>query len=191
MKIADARQIYYAKQQKLSEEMKKVSKQKEKAAKNSMFSEAASLELSYKEIEKVYNENRKVLESIMEQKTSRVNSEALKQQDDAINDSFDDLGKIIMVFRRMAKGDIVPPGDEKKLMEYDSKMYMMAKNMQAFEQQMRKKIKQHESLWEDEEKKTAPDDPNEIADNSEYVGSLPNIDVPEITLDSTDIEGGE
>ena len=47
-------------------------------------------------------------------------------------------------------GDKVPAKDEKKLMEYDPKLYMMAKNAAAM-LEMRKR-KEHKSLWEDEKK---------------------------------------
>ena len=71
-------------------------------------------------------------------------------------------------------------------MEYDDKMYQMAKNMQAMAQQMEKEHEKHKSLWEDEEKKEYPD-PGEVADNSEYTGPLPDIDIPEVVP----AEGGE
>ena len=94
-----------------------------------------------------------------------------------------DMGKIMTVFRRLAHGDTVPQTDEKKLMEYDDKMYQMAKNMQMLAQQMEKERKKHKSLWEDEEKE-APDDPTEIADNTEYAGELPDIEIPDVSSDT-------
>ena len=44
--------------------------------------------------------------------------EVAKQQGEAMEESVEDLGKIMEVARRLMDGDIVPPTDEKKLMEY-------------------------------------------------------------------------
>lgn len=46
----------------------------------------------------------------------------------------DELGKIMTIFRRIANGDIVPWSDEKKLMEYNSEMYQVAKNIAAMKE---------------------------------------------------------
>ena len=66
-------------------------------------------------------------------------------------------------------------------------MYQMAKNMQLQAMQMDKKHKKHKSLWEEEEKET-PEDPMEVADNTEYAGELPDIEIPEVAVD---MGGGE
>ena len=71
-------------------------------------------------------------------------------------------------------------------MEYDDKMYQMAKNMQAMAQQMEKELEKHKSLWEDEEKKEYPD-PQEVADNSEFGGELPDIEIPEVTTENIEL----
>ena len=47
--------------------------------------------------------------------------------------------------------------------------------MQMMAQQAEKERKKHKSLWEDEEEITS-EDPTEIADNTEYSGTLPDID---------------
>ena len=81
------------------------------------------------------------------------NLEAAKQQGEAVKKEVEELSKIMMVFRRMSKGDIVPSKDEQKLMDYDKDIYKVAKSMQAAAQQMKKKLKKHKSLWEEEEEK--------------------------------------
>ena len=96
-----------------------------------------------------------------------------------MKEEMENMGKIMTVFRRLANGDTVPLSDEKKLAEYDEKMYTMAKNMQAMARQLEKEHEDHDSLWEDEEKKEYPD-PGEVADNSEYAGPLPDIEIPEV-----------
>ena len=64
--------------------------------------------------------------------------------------------KVMAIFRRISKGDIVPQLDEKKLMEYDQKLYMAAKQSQAMSQ--REERKKHDSLWKDEEKRVQPEE---------------------------------
>lgn len=52
----------------------------------------------------------------------------MKEQNKEAEEYVKDVGKIMTIFRRIANGDIVPWRDEKKLMEYSSEMYQMAKN---------------------------------------------------------------
>ena len=190
MKIGEAKPIYYANRKELVDQMRSLSKQKEEADKKykltgeSAFSEqAATLEISLDVTKQAFEENQKVIDSLMEQWANISNMESSKQQGEAMKEIAADMGKIMTVFRRLAHGDIVPQTDEKKLMEYDDKMYQMAKNMQMLAQQMEKERKKHKSLWEDEEKE-APDDPTEIADNTEYAGELPDIEIPDVSSDT-------
>ena len=190
MKIGEAKPIYYANRKELVDQMRSLSKQKEEADKKykltgeSAFSEqAATLEISLDVTKQAFEENQKVIDSLMEQWANISNMESSKQQGEAMKEIAADMGKIMTVFRRLAHGDTVPQTDEKKLMEYDDKMYQMAKNMQMLAQQMEKERKKHKSLWEDEEKE-APDDPTEIADNTEYAGELPDIEIPDVSSDT-------
>ena len=194
MKIGEAKPIYYANRKELVDQMRSLSKQKEEADKKykltgeSAFSEqAASLELSLNATKQAFEDNQKVIDSLMEQWANISNMESSKQQGEAMKEMAADMGKIMTVFRRLANGDTVPQSDEKKLMEYDDKMYQMAKNMQMLAQQMEKERKKHKSLWEDEDKE-APEDPTEIADNTEYAGELPDIEIPEVV---SDMGGGD
>ena len=190
MKIGEAKPIYYANRKELVDQVLSLSKQKEEADKKykltgeSAFSEqAATLEISLDATKQAFEENQKVIDSLMEQWANISNMESSKQQGEAMKEIAADMGKIMTVFRRLAHGDTVPQTDEKKLMEYDDKMYQMAKNMQMLAQQMEKERKKHKSLWEDEEKE-APDDPTEIADNTEYAGELPDIEIPDVSSDT-------
>ena len=191
MKICEARPTYYQNRRTLVDQLRTLSKQKEKAEASyrvtgdSKFSEeAATLELSIKDTEKAFEENQAVLDSMAEQHAAIMNMEASKQQADAVAEEGKNMMKIMTVFRRLCNGDIVPLTDEKKLMEYDEKMYSMAKNMQAMAQQLEKEREKHKSLWEDEEKKEYPD-AMEVADNSEYAGPLPDIQIPEVAPPET------
>lgn len=51
------------------------------------------------------------------------------------------FGAVLEIFRRIARGDRVPPKDESALMEYDMKLYLSAKN--AAQMAARKKIKKY------------------------------------------------
>ena len=193
MKISEVRPTYYRNRRELVDQIRDLHKQKEKAESayrvtgDSSFSDqAASLELSIKATDEAFRENQAVLDSIAEQHAAVWNMEVSKQQGDAMKEEMENMGKIMTVFRRLANGDTVPLSDEKKLAEYDEKMYTMAKNMQAMARQLEKEHEDHDSLWEDEEKKEYPD-PGEVADNSEYTGPLPDIAIPEVAP----AEGGE
>ena len=186
MKIKEAQPIYYANRKKLVEQtrtlyaQKKDAEQKYRLTGDTKFSEeAATLELSLQETNEAFEKNQKVIDSLMEQWCAVSNMESAKQAGEAMEKSAADMGKVIMVFRRLANGDIVPQTDEKKLMEYDFKMYQVAKNMQMMAKQAEKEREKHKSLWEDEEE-TTPEDPTEIADNTEYSGTLPDIEIPDV-----------
>ena len=191
MKISEAKPTYYENRRVLVDQIRSLHTQKEKAEAtyritgDTKFSdEAASLELSIKDTQKAFEENQAVLDSLVEQEVAVFNMENSKQQGDAMKDEMENMGKVMTVFRRMAKGDIVPLTDEKKLMEYNEKMYTMAKNMQAMAQQLEKEHEKHKSLWDEDEEKKEYEDPTEIADNSEYYGPLPDIELPEISTES-------
>ena len=186
MKIAEAQPIYYANRKKLVEQtrtlyaQKKDAEQKYRLTGDTKFSEeAATLELSLQETNEAFEKNQKVVDSLMEQWCAVSNMESAKQAGEAMEKSAADMGKVIMVFRRLANGDIVPQTDEKKLMEYDFKMYQVAKNMQMMAQRLDTEKKKHKSLWEEEEEKVS-EDPMEIAENSEYAGTLPDIEIPDM-----------
>ncbi|MBQ8625824.1 MAG: hypothetical protein IJ419_06670 [Agathobacter sp.] len=61
----------------------------------------------------------------------------------------DDTAKIMTIFRRIANGDIVPPRDEKKLMEHSMEMYQAAKNIASMKEN--EEPKKYKSVDEDEE----------------------------------------
>lgn len=80
----------------------------------------------------------------MLQKQAEESREAAEKSDDALAD----LGKIMEIARRIARGDSVPPRDEKKLMEYSAELYQMAKSAAMLSRL--KKHKKHKSLFEEE-----------------------------------------
>jgi hypothetical protein len=126
--------------------------------------QAATLELQYnavKKQQKVYDD---FIQQFMKQWDAKMESVAAKENAEATADYNEELGKIMLVAQRMCHGDKVPATDEKKLMEYDSDLYQMAKNAQMMARL--KERKEYDSLWEDEEKKEY-EDPIEAADSTE------------------------
>ena len=134
--------------------------------------EAATLELSIKAVEEQKNKYQEYMDKLMQQWSAVSNMESAKQQGEAMEESMVDLGKIMEVARRIMKGGIVPPTDEKKLMEYSMELYQAAKNIGAM---VKKEQEEYDSLWEEEEEKTSAEDPIEVADNTESFASGPAI----------------
>ncbi len=147
--------------------------------------EAATLELTINKLDEKNSQYKDYMEKVMEQHTAIANLEVAKQQGDAMSEGMEDMGKIMEVARRIMRGDIVPPSDERKLMEFDDELYQAAKNIGRMRQRLEEQ-KEHESLWEDEEPKEYPD-PMEVADNSEAFGSGPEIVSVEETMASVEV----
>lgn len=181
MIISEARQLYrtqiqsYQEQQLTLSKRKKELEEKIKATddgKTLYANEAATLELSLEAVTAKKDEYMKYMSDLNEQWAAVSNMVSSEQQADAMEEYTEDMGKIMEVARRLMKGDIVPPGDEKKLMEYSMELYQAAKNIGSLMKQ--KERKEHDSLWEDEEEKNY-EDPTEVADNTEAVGGAPEI----------------
>ena len=181
MKIGEAQQIYREQVQAYRTQKSAVSKQLE-TLRTKMETEAygqvkygeeaATLELTLKALDEKQKEYQDYLSQLTEQYCAHWNATVAEQQKDASAEYAADMGKILLVARRLMKGDIVPLSDEKKLMEFSMDMYQIAKNVGAMVQ--RDKREKHKSLWGDEEKKEY-DDPQEVAENAEVAGSGPEI----------------
>lgn len=182
MKIAEARSIYstqikvYHEQHTILSKQKRELEEKIKSEENGNViyaNEAATLELTIKAVEEQKDQYQKYMDKLMQQQTAIANMEVAKQQGEAMEESVEDLGKIMEVARRLMDGDIVPPTDEKKLMEYSMELYQAAKNIGAL--MKKKESKEYDSLWEEEKEKNAVEDPTQIADNAEAFTSGPAI----------------
>jgi hypothetical protein len=111
------------------------------------------------------------MDKLMEQWAAVANMESSKQQGEAMEEYYEDMGKIMEVARRIMKGGIVPADDEKKLMEYSMELYQAAKNMGA----LAKEREEYDTLWEEEPEEGEPADPMEVADNTEAFAEGPEI----------------
>lgn len=186
MKISEARQLYssqikvYHEQQTILYKQKQELEQKINTTpdgKNIYANEAATLELTIKAVDDKQNEYKDYMEKLLEQWSSTANMISSKQQGEAMEESMADMGKILEVARRIMKGGIVPPSDEKKLMDFSMELYQAAKNMGA----MAKKREEYDSLWE-EKKEEQIEDPIETADNTEVFSQGPEIVSVEDTM---------
>lgn len=96
--------------------------------------------------------------------------------------AFDDVAKAMEIARRIARGDIVPLKDEKKLIEFSADLYQVAKASAAIN--AHKKHKKYGSLYDDEgdsmrDKMRVLDRENEMANAAAVSASMaapPQID---------------
>lgn len=182
MNILEAKQSYgaqiksyYAKQTELSAQKKELD-QKIRTTENgaAVFqNEAAILELKMGAVDAKRQEYQDYMDKLSEQWANVANMVSSEQQGDAMADAAKEEAKVMEVARRIMHGDKVPAYDEKKLMEYDWKLYSAAKNIASM-LEMQKKRKEHKSLWEDEEEKEY-EDPFEAANNTEAFAEGPEI----------------
>lgn len=141
--------------------------------------EAVRLELSYDAVHDKYKEYKDYMDRLMQCWDSKYNHEITKQQTEAAKEEGDEMRKILTVARRIMHGDQVPAGDERKLMEFDSHLYQMAKNIGAMAKL--KERKKYKSLWEEEEDKEKVD-PMEAADSQKLTEAGPQVVSVEETL---------
>lgn len=187
MKIEEARQTYnvqlktfYEKQRELHKQRLELDERIKRTENGSIIykNEAAILELQYNAVSEKRQEYQDYMDKLMEQWSNEFNKVAAEQQADAYADAAKDMQKIMLVARRIMHGDKVPAQDEKKLMEFDYKLYAMAKSAGAMAKL--KDRKEHKSLWDDEEKKENID-AKEAADNVEAFADGPEVvDVAEV-----------
>lgn len=195
MKIEEAKQIYgaqiksyFSKQTELDDKRKELDS-KIRTTENGaeiFENEAATLELQYSALEKKRQEYQDYMDKLSEQWATVANMVSSEQQGEAMADAAKEEMKILEVARRIMKGDKVPAYDEKKLMEYDWKLYSAAKNIASMIE-LQKKRKEHKSLWEDEEEKEYAD-PAEEANNAEAFSDGPDVVDVDTTLSEVSID---
>lgn len=192
MKIGEARTAYYAQYQKFSAAASELYKQKEEAEKNSRLypslkeqfeQEAATLEINYQKLNEKSEEYLDFQSEIIEMEVSYANMLNSQYQAEDIQKAGEEELKCIETARRIMKGDTVPPQDEEKLMKYNYKLYMAAKQMGM----LAKEHEEDDSLWEDEEDPEERMDPLEYADSQEAPMGGPSLDV-EVSDVVADIE---
>lgn len=90
--------------------------------------------------------DRKAHNGMLQQKAEMA---AQKTQDAASEKMAKDQAKVMAVCRAMAKGDILPVGDERKLQEYSFDLYQAAKMAQSMAQQEERR--KQASQWDEKE----------------------------------------
>lgn len=182
MKIGEAKLVYRDQIRQYQEQKQILSKQKQEleekmkydpAVKELFSKEAATLELTIDALNNKQKEYQDYMSKLNQQWAGYVNALSAKQQGEAMEEYNQDLMKIMEVARRLMKGGIVPSKDERKLMEYSMELYQAAKNMGSLAKLKEKE--EYDSLWDEEEEKTAPEDPVEAADGKEAFSSGPAI----------------
>ncbi len=190
--LGEAGKAYYQQYHKFSQAAHEKRMAKEEAEKNARLfpheadkfnEEAATLELSYNALEKQAQEYMEYQGELAELIAGYANMKVAEQQSDAAEQSAAEEMKIMETARRIMKGDIVPPQDEERLMKYNFKLYMAAKNMAI----MAKEHEEDESLWDDEEKSTEEqEDPIDFANAQPAPEGGPSLD-----LEVSDVDPSE
>lgn len=177
MKIGEASQAYQARMKALNEQRKALYEQK-KALEDGKLEmtdeEISALGKAIDRVEANCDNASKVLEALNMQKMFLQNAESSKRSGEYAKKQADNYSKCLEVARRIARGDKVPPQDEKKLLEFSTVMYQMSKNMAAMAQN--EKAKKHKSLWKNGEDDNKPQcSVEDVVDNMECGVSMPDI----------------
>lgn len=179
MKLVEARQALNHQMDILNFRRNQVQKQLDAQEKSGSSFDRVELSKELDSLNKAYEETFQEREQLNELGAAIHNAEASKQQSEAEAKANEEFMKCLEIFRRIANGDKVPPQDEQKLMEFDSKMYMAAKSMSVMH--MNEDSMTHDSLWEDEEEAEESPDPSELANNTEVTLSMPEIPEPSVS----------
>lgn len=176
MKVGDALAAYRAERKNIVQQRRELYSQKESLERRinttpdgaeRYADEAATLELSINSVNQRFEENLGVLNQLTEQAAAVWNAETARQQADVMEDYAIEMGKIMEVAHRIARGAIVPATDEKKLLDYSFELYQAAKSMGAMAQ-MQKKREKYDSMWNDEDEEEQQEyDPAGKAYNAE------------------------
>jgi len=149
MKIGEARQKYMVQLDDLrNKKMVLAQKQKELKDIAGKQGEYDALTSELKEVSQQYDSVRDFMAQLMERRMNLYNIEAGKRQSKAVADQGEEMLKCLEIYRRIASGAKVPASDEKRLMEYSSEMYMMAKNAAMMAE---RNDKEYDSLWDEED----------------------------------------
>lgn len=175
MKIGEASRIYSAQMSKLRDKRSELLEKKKALEKGEIEmtdKEVAALGKAIDRVDVQCEKASEFMDGFNMQKTLAQNVEASKRQGDAMAEKAENDAKCIEIARRIARGDKVPPKDEQKLLEFNSDMYQMAKNMASMVKN--EKPKEHDSLWEDEDENGQSEKSvDEVVDNMECGMTMP------------------
>ncbi len=181
MKIRDAKQTYAAHRHEIWEKREAVDKVLKEQEQHPLTSSAfdrleLSRELSL--LDAQYDAVDKALMGITAMETKVFGDECSRRQAETQAKMAEEQGKIMEVYRRVASGAKVPAKDLQKLMDYDMKLYIAARQSAML---ARQNEKEYDSLWEDEEKPREQKTCEEVAAETE-------ISVPHPSAVSASVE---
>lgn len=171
MKIRDAKQAYAAHRHQLWEKREALAKVLKEQEQHPLTSTLDRVELSRElsAVDAQYQAVDQALMGITATETKIFGDECSRRQAETQAKMAEEMGKIMEVYRRIASGAKVPAKDEQKLMEYDFKLYMAAKQAALMAQ---RNEEEYDSLWEDEEKSGEQKTAEEVAGDTDI--SVPN-----------------
>lgn len=175
MKIGEASQIYSAQMSRLRDKRNELLERKKSLEKGEIEmtdEEVASLGKAIDSINFRYEKASEFMEGFNMQKMFLHSAVAARQSGESTAKKTEDQAKCMEIARRIARGDKVPPKDEQKLLEFNSDIYQISKNMAALAKN--EKHKKHDSLWkkEDENQNNEPS-ASEVVDNMECSMEMP------------------
>lgn len=171
MKIRDAKQAYAAHRHQLWEKREALAKVLKEQEQHPLTSTLDRVELSRElsAADAQYQAVDQALMGITATETKIFGVECSRRQAETQAKMAEDMGKIMEVYRRIASGAKVPAKDEQKLMDYDFKLYMAAKQAALMAQ---RDEEEYDSLWGDEEKSGEQKTAEEVAGDTDI--SVPN-----------------
>ncbi len=195
MKLGEAIPKYQAYRNQLQDKKKDIYKQLKNArdkaehtGSDEWTQKAAQLQLSYDKASEDFDKYENALNGLREQWCAASDAENAKALADPETGLGATIAKIMTTVARMCAGDKVPYSDEKKVMEYDDKMYGKAKQAQMIMAALKEKRKEYDSLWD---KEGGEYDPEGVADNTQAQGELPKIEEDTGPDSGTDSDAGQ
>lgn len=195
MKLGEAIPKYQAYRNQLQDKKKDIYKQlknardkAERTGNDEWTQKAAQLQLSYDKASEDFDKYENALNGLREQWCAASDAENAKALADPETGLGATIAKIMTTVARMCAGDKVPYSDEKKVMEYDDKMYGKAKQAQMIMAALKEKRKEYDSLWD---KEGGEYDPEGVADNTQAQGELPKIEEDAGPDSGTDSDAGQ
>ena len=195
MKLGEAIPKYQAYRNQLQDKKKDIYKQlknardkAERTGNDEWTQKAAQLQLSYDKASEDFDKYENALNGLRAQWCAASDAENAKALADPETGLGATIAKIMTTVARMCAGDKVPYSDEKKVMEYDDKMYGKAKQAQMIMAALKEKRKEYDSLWD---KEGGEYDPEGVADNTQAQGELPKNEEDTGPDSGTDSDAGQ
>ena len=186
MKLGEAKRVISTQLHTLSEQKNQLTKLWKETPKEDKNFDRVEISKQLQEIEKVYDMTQKEAGNLSRLEMGLESAESAKQQGEAMakhmKEQMENMLKCMEIYRRIAKGGKVPSTDETHLMEYNSALYVAAKNMAMMNHD--KDGEAYDSLWNEESAvEGETPSPSEIAGNTGVSLDLPecppiSVDVP-------------